>query len=151
MKSKKYHNVGTFPPKNTTLSEHFLPKTPHCRNISIQKYVPTVWYLLEEMFRQCGIFGGKCSDSVVFFGGNVPTVWYFLGGNVQTVWYFLWECSDSVVFFAFHFIICTEQEKIYCLYFSMLPSNYYLIFTCDFNFLWRKPLTCRKLLTNFIT
>ena len=45
---------------------------------------------LGEMFQQCGIFGGKCSDSVVFFGGNVPTV----------------------VFFAFHFIICTEQDKI---------------------------------------
>ena len=40
--------------------------------------VPTLWYFLEEMFRQCGIFWGKCSDSVVFLGGNVPTVWYFL-------------------------------------------------------------------------
>jgi hypothetical protein len=41
------------------------------------------------------------------------------------------KCSDSVVFFAFHSIICTEPDKIYCLYLCTLPSNYYLIFTCD--------------------
>ena len=61
--------------------------------------------------------------------GNVPTVWYFLGEMFPTVWYFLGEMfrqcgifwgnvpTVSVVFFAFHFIICTEQDKIYCLYF----------------------------------
>jgi hypothetical protein len=38
MKSKKYHTVRTFPQKNTTLSEHFPPKIPHCRNISPKKY-----------------------------------------------------------------------------------------------------------------
>ena len=58
----------------------------------------------------CGIFLGKCSDCGIFWG----------------------KCSDSVVYFAFHSIICTEQDKIYCLYFCTLPSNYYLIFTCCF-------------------
>ena len=94
--------------------------------------VPTVWYFWGEMFRQCGIFGGKCSDIVVFFGGNVPTVWYFWGEMFRQCGIFERKCSDSVVFFAFHSIICTEQDKIYCLYFCTLPSNYYLIFTCCF-------------------
>ena len=55
------------------------------------------WYFLGEMFQQCGIFRGKCSDSVIFFGGNVPTVWYFLGKMCRQ-WYF-WENVLSVVFF----------------------------------------------------
>ena len=75
--------------------------------------VPTVWYFLGEMFRQCGIFGGKFSDSVVFFGGNVPTVCYFfgkcsdsvvfLGGNVPTVWYLLGEMFRHCGIFCFSF------------------------------------------------
>jgi hypothetical protein len=66
--------------------------------------VPTVWYFWGEMFRQCGIFWGKCSDSVVFLGGNFPTLWYFFGE--------MFRHCEFVVFFAFYFIICTEQDKI---------------------------------------
>jgi hypothetical protein len=91
--------------------------------------VPTVWYFLEEMFRHCGIFWRKCSDSVVFSGGNVPKLWYFLEEMFRQCGIFSGKCSDSVVFFAFHFSICTEQDKIDCLYLCTLPSNYYLIFT----------------------
>jgi hypothetical protein len=51
---------------------------------------------------------------VVFFGGNVPTVWYFWMEMFRQCDVFGRKCSDIVVFFAFHFIICTEQDKIYC-------------------------------------
>ena len=60
--------------------------------------VPTVWYFFWEMFRQRGIFWGKCSDSVVFVGGNVPTVWYFWGEMFRQCGIFWGKCSDSVVF-----------------------------------------------------
>ena len=61
--------------------------------------VPTVWYFLGEIFRQCGIFWRKCSDSVLFFwemfrqrgifGRKCSDSVVFVGGNVPTLWYFL--------------------------------------------------------------
>ena len=98
----------------TSLSSPFFIGVPVPRKGSEWSYL--YWNL--EIFRQCGIFGGKCSNSVVFFGemfrqcgifwGKCSDSVVFLDGNVPTVWYF-WE-----EMFRHCGIICTEQDKIYC-------------------------------------
>jgi hypothetical protein len=63
--------------------------------------VPTVWYffLIFEVFRQCGIFL-MCSDSVVFF--------WFLKCSDSVVFFFIFlKCSDSVVFFLYFWSVST--------------------------------------------
>ena len=59
--------------------------------------VPTVWYFILELFRQCDILFWNCSDSVIFYFGTVPTVWYFISELFRQCDILFRNCSDSVI------------------------------------------------------
>ena len=112
--------------------------------------VPTVWYflffyLIWELFRQCGIFCfsiwfGNCSDSVVFLRncsnsvvffvflfdlGIVPTVWYFL------FFYLIWELFRQCGIFCFSIWFGNCSTVWYFLFFILLLDCPYLFTASD--------------------